>query len=73
MAPSEGVVVMKREDFQYLIACFALTMKERAVVLSAAALLALGAAVKYWRESRPPSAPVPQSVAGQPLKTGLKK
>ena len=57
---------MKREDFQYLIACFALTMKERAVVLSAAALLALGAAVKYWRESQPPAAPVGQAAAEQP-------
>jgi len=64
---------MKAEDFQYLIACFRLTPKERAVVLAVAVVLALGAAVKYWRESRPPTGPLPQSVAGQPLKTGLKK
>jgi hypothetical protein len=64
---------MKAEDFQYLIACFRLTSKERTVVLAAVAVLALGAAVKYWRESRPPTQPVQQSVAGQPLKTELKK
>ena len=54
---------MNSDDFKYLIACFRLTLKERTVVLSAVALLALGAAVHYWRESRQPTDPVPQSVA----------
>ena len=48
---------MSRPDWDYIKGCFSLTAKERAVVMGAAAVLALGAAVKYWRESRVPSDP----------------
>jgi hypothetical protein len=48
---------MSRPDWDYIKGCFNLTPKERAVVLAAAAVLALGAAVKYWRESRALSGP----------------
>jgi hypothetical protein len=44
---------MDRTDWDYIKGAFSLTPKERAVVIAAALVLALGAAVKYWRESRP--------------------
>lgn len=49
---------MNRPEWDYIKGCFSLTPKERVVVLAAAAVLALGAAVKYWRECRAPSGPV---------------
>ncbi len=48
---------MSRPDWDYIKGCFSLTSKERGVVIAAAAVLALGAAVKYWRESRAPAGP----------------
>ncbi|MBI5683539.1 MAG: hypothetical protein HZC54_00530 [Verrucomicrobia bacterium] len=61
---------MSRPDWDYIKGCFSLTPKERVVVIAAAAVLALGAAVKYWRESRAPVGPaaVPSAAA-----TSLKK
>ena len=60
---------MNRPQWDYIKGCFSLTPKERAVVLAAAAVLALGAAVKYWRESRAPSGPVTApSAAAESLK-----
>ena len=53
---------MSRPDWDYIKGCFSLTPKERVVVVAAAAVLALGAAVKYWRESRVNAQPV---AAGQ--------
>lgn len=57
--------LMSRPDWDYIKGCFSLTSKERVVVIAAAAVLALGAAMKYWRESRAPSGPVvvPEAVA----------
>jgi len=52
---------MSRPDWDYIKGCFSLTPKERVVVIAAAAVLALGAAVKYWRESR--AMPEPVAVA----------
>lgn len=49
---------MSRPDWDYIKGCFSLTSKERVVVIAAAAVLALGAAVKYWRESSAPAGPV---------------
>lgn len=56
---------MSRPDWDYIKGCFSLTPKERVVVIAAAAVLALGAAMKYWRESRVPSGSgvVPEAVA----------
>lgn len=54
---------MTRTDWDYIKGAFSLTPKERAVVIAAAAVLAVGAAVKYWRESR--AAPTP--IAEQPV------
>ena len=57
---------MNRPEWEYIKGCFSLTMKERVVVMAAAGVLALGAAVKYWRESRVPSGPVvPPGAAAQ--------
>ena len=49
---------MNRPDWDYIKGCFSLTPKERVVVIAAAAVLALGAAMEYWRESRAPACPV---------------
>jgi F420-dependent methylenetetrahydromethanopterin dehydrogenase len=57
---------MSRPDWDYIKGCFSLTPKERVVVIAAAAVLALGAAVKYWRESR--ALPEPVAAAESPKK-----
>lgn len=49
---------MSRPEWDYIKGCFSLTPKERVVVIAAALVLALGAAVKYWRESRADPQPV---------------
>ena len=60
---------MNRPEWDYIKGCFSLTTRERVVVIAAIAVLALGAAVKYWRESRAPSGPVTvPGVAAQSLK-----
>ena len=60
---------MNRPEWDYIKGCFSLTQKERVVVIAAIAVLALGAAVKYWRESHAPSGPVTVSgAAAQSLK-----
>ena len=60
---------MNRPEWDYIKGCFSLTSKERVVVIAAAAVLALGAAVKYWRESHAPSGPVTvPGAAAQSLK-----
>lgn len=58
---------MDRTDWDYLKGAFSLTPKERAVVIAAAVVLAAGAAVKYWRETRAQPAPIdgPQAASGQ--------
>jgi hypothetical protein len=50
---------MDRTDWDYIKGAFSLTPKERVVVIVAAAVLAIGAAVKYWRESRAVPEPAP--------------
>jgi len=54
---------MDRTDWDYIKSAFSLTPKERSVVIVAAVVLAVGAAVKYWRESR--AVPEPVSAAQQ--------
>lgn len=57
---------MDRTDWDYIKGAFSLTPKERTVVIVAAVVLAVGAAVKYWRESRAQPVPVAeQEVAAQ--------
>ncbi|MBI5394284.1 MAG: hypothetical protein HZA91_03210 [Verrucomicrobia bacterium] len=50
---------MDRTDWDYIKGAFSLTPKERAVVIVAAAVLAVGAAVKYWRDSHAQPEPLP--------------
>jgi hypothetical protein len=57
---------MNRTDWDYIKGAFSLTPKERAVVIVAAAVLAVGAAVKYWRESRAAPEPVPAAQQQEP-------
>ena len=56
---------MSRPDWDYIRGCFSLTPNERVVVIAGAAVLGLGAAVKYWRESGAMPEPV---AAAQSLK-----
>ncbi len=57
---------MDRTDWDYVKGAFSLTPKERAAVIVAAVVLAIGAAVKYWRESRAMPEPIAeQQVAAQ--------
>jgi hypothetical protein len=57
---------MDRTDWDYIKGAFSLTPKERAVVIVAAVVLAVGAAVKHWRESRAqPALIAEQRVAAQ--------
>ncbi len=56
---------MSRPDWDYIKGCFSLTQKERVVVIGAALVLALGAAVKYWRESHAQPQPVAAGSSAQ--------
>lgn len=50
---------MERSDWENIKGCFSLTRQERVVVVAAVAVLAVGAAVKYWRASHAGVGPPP--------------